>query len=791
MISVAYEPAAQPVDPRDLQRMQLVQPGEPLNPTQVAGSIDRLFASGLYDNIQVDAEPSGAGVAIRFITRPRRFIGHVGAQGQIKDPPSRAVIISDAQLTLGYPYDEETLATARKTIEQELRRNGLYEAQVGVATAEDPLTHEVTIRFLVTAGKRARYEMPVITGETKLPNQTIVKATGWRIPLIHRWRQVTSTLTDAGTEGIQKKYAKVGRLTATVDMNSLDYDPDTGRAKATFDIDAGPKVTIKALEAKVSKSKLRAYIPVYQEGTVDRDLLTEGAHNLHDYFQSKGYPDVDVTFQQEPIKNDQEVINYYIATGPRRRLVSVQIEGSDYFAQSTLRERMFLRPKTLILRYGRYSETFRSTDQDAIASLYQANGFRDVKVTSTVETDYKGNPNDLAVVFHIAQGKQWRVASLQIQGAHRLDLSALIHNQLTSAANQPYADVNVATDRNLILAYYYAHGFPAATFRYATTPGPEPQTVNLVYDITEGPQEFVRRVLLSGLFRTKPELVQKRIHLDDGEPLSMLKINDTARQLSDLGIFASVNSGLLDPNGTNRYKDVLFDFDEAARYTFNIGLGLEVGQFGGTTTYLSAAGGSKGTSPIVSFDVNRLNFLGIGQTIALQAKYSNIEQRESINYIVPRFLGSMNRTVTFTLLYDTTQDVQTFSARREEARVQSSQRFNRASTMLLSFIYRRDAPNTVVPALTTPAFTRAVRLGILSASYIQDHRDNPADAHHGFWNTLDADVSGNYFGSQRNYYRFLARNATYTSLGHSLVFARQTQIGGIIPLQSAGGYEQI
>lgn len=785
--SVGYEPAAQPVDPRDLKAMQLVEAGQPLNPVQVAASIDRLYASGLYDDIEVDAQPSGTGVAIRFVTHPRKFIGHVGVEGQISDPPSRAVIISDSQLALGYPYDPETLATAQKTIAQEMKQNGLYESQVGVATVEDPLTHEMTIRFLVTAGKRARYEAPAINGDAKLPDKTIVKATGWRIPLIRKWRQVTSALTDAGTEGIQKKYAKAGRLTATVDMNSLDYDPDTGRAKATFDINAGPKVTIKAVEAKVSKSKMKAYIPVYEEGTIDRDLLTEGARNLHDYFQSKGYPDVDVTFKEEPVQNDQEVINYYIATGPRRRLVSVQIEGSDYFEQDTLRERMFLRPSSLLLRYGRYSESFRSKDADAIESLYQANGFRDVKVTSTVRTDYKGKPNDIAVTYHIDQGKQWKVASLKIEGANRLDLTSLVHNQLTSAENQPYADVSVSTDRNLILAYYYAHGFPNATFKYVMSPGDEPQTVNLLYQIHEGPQEFVRRVILSGLYRTKPSLVQNKIDLPDGEPMSMVKINDTARELSNLGIFSSVNTGLLDPNGSTLYKDVLFDFDEAARYTFSVGLGLEVGQFGGTTTYASAAGGSKGTSPIVSFDVSRLNFRGVGETISLDARYSTLEQRESINYIVPHFLGSVNRTVTFTLLYDTTEDVQTFSARREEARVQTSQRFNRASTLLASFIYRRDAPNTVVPALTTPAFTQAVRLGIVSLSYIQDHRDSPADAHHGFWNTLDTDVAGHFFGSQRNYFRFLARNATYTSIGHGMVFARQTQIGGIIPYGVGSG----
>src|SRR5689334_16949030 len=151
VVSIEYEPAAQPLDLRDLANMQLVHVGEPLDSTQVAGTIDRMFASGLYTDIQVDAEPSGNGVTLRFITKARRFIGHVGAEGDIKDPPNRAVIIAHSQLHLGTPFDEEALETARKNLEHELRQNGLYESSVGVATIEDPATHQVTIRFLVQA----------------------------------------------------------------------------------------------------------------------------------------------------------------------------------------------------------------------------------------------------------------------------------------------------------------------------------------------------------------------------------------------------------------------------------------------------------------------------------------------------------------------------------------------------------------------------------------------------------------------------------------------------------------
>ncbi|HEX4748546.1 MAG TPA: POTRA domain-containing protein [Bryobacteraceae bacterium] len=785
VVSVTYEPTVQPADPRDLATMQLVQVGRPLDQGQVAATIDRLYASGLYNDIQVDAEPSGNGVAIRFTTKARLFIGHIDAQGSIKDPPSRAVIVSDSQLNLGAPFDPDTLAAAQKTVQQEMRNNGLYDAQVGTATIEDPDTHQMTVRFVVAAGKRARYETPVIEGETKLSDKTIIQATGWRIPLIHRWRQVTAALTDAGSEGIRKKYSKKNRLTVRIDMNSLDYNPDTNRAKATFDINAGPVVQIKAVEAKVSKSKLRSFVPVYEEGSVDNDLLAEGARNLHDYFQSRGYPDVDVTFRTEPVVNDQEVINYYIATGPRRKLVAVNIQGDIYFTRETLDERMFLKPASLIMRYGRYSETFRQKDEQAIESLYQANGFRDVKVTSAVETNYKGKPQDIAVTFHIYPGRQWTVASLHIEGGNRLDLGPL-RPDLASAVGQPFAAVNVATDRNLVLKRYYSEGFPNATFSYTQTNGADPQTVDLIYHVKEGPREFVRKAIISGLYQTKPSLVAKRVNLKDGEPLNMEKVNAIAQQLSNLGVFASVNTAIQNPNGTTQYKYILYNFNEAARYTFNFGLGLEVGQFGGTTQNLAAAGGSKGVSPLVSAEVSRLNMFGLGQTLSLQARYSTLEQRESLSYLIPRVLGSMNRTLTFAILYDTTQDVQTFAVRREEASVQISQRLNRASTLLSRFVYRRDAPNTTLPVLNTPAFTGAVRIGELSLSYIQDHRDNPADAHHGFWNTLDTGVAGGFFGSQRTFYRFLARNATYTSFG-KFVLARQTQIGGIIPFSIPAG----
>ena len=60
------------------------------------------------------------------------------------------------------------LITARKSIEQELKQNGLFKGTVDATTVEDPVNHQMTIGFVVNAGKRAKYDFPKITGDTKL-----------------------------------------------------------------------------------------------------------------------------------------------------------------------------------------------------------------------------------------------------------------------------------------------------------------------------------------------------------------------------------------------------------------------------------------------------------------------------------------------------------------------------------------------------------------------------------------------------------------------------------------------
>jgi outer membrane protein insertion porin family len=778
----------QPLDPADLAKAQPLKISQPLRMSDVAHAIDGLFATGRFDDIAVEGEASGNGVAIRFVTKNAWFVGGVSVQGKVGDPPNRGQVVSTAQLSLGTPFHENDVSRAVESVKHLMESNGLYEAQVTSSVERSSSAQEVFITIHVKEGKRAKYDPPIIEGDTKLSNDTILRATGWRLPIIHWWRHVTDARTRKGVHGLLGKYQKQDRLLARVELKKLDYDAERQRVTPNLSVDTGPKVEVKAVEAKMSKRVLKRYVPVFQENTVDNDLLVEGKRNIHDYLQSQGYYDVDVDFRVLPPQNDVETIEYIISRGQRYRLVHMVISGNKYFDEETIRERMFMEPASFRMRHGRYSEAFRRKDEENVANLYRANGFRDVKVASIVDRNYHNNAGDIAVTVKIDEGPQWFVESLAMHGVNQVNGDEL-RPQLASIAGQPFAEVNLASDRDTVLTYYYAHGFPTADLKASWQVNGEPHHVNVIYTITEGDRQYVREVLTSGLRTTRPSVVDKQIKLKPGDPLSPIEETEIQKKFYDLGIFARVDTAIENPDGQTDHKYVLYNFEEANRYDLTFGVGAQVARFGTpSTASLSAPAGTTGFSPEFTATLSRLNFLGLGHTISVRGSYSSLEKRASISYLQPRFMNAEGRNMTYAILFDDTRDVRTFASKREQASVQLSQRFSKSLTGLFRFSYRRDSvSNVVIPVLLVPQLLQPVRLGMLSANFVQDRRDNPADPHHGIYNMADFGVTGRFFGSDRSFARVLLRNATYYKLTRNIVLARQTQFGVIRPFSAPAG----
>jgi len=780
--AIRYEPVKQPLTSDELNRVLALRPGSQLHLDDVRAAIRRLYATGVYQDVEFGWEAAPGGVVVVIRTTEQWFVGPVEVRGKVKLPPSEGQLSNATRLELGTPFNDDDLDSAVKGIQGLMERNGLYRGSIQPKIDHDQEHQQISLTFQVDSGKRARMSEPKITGDLKLPPDEIAKAAKYKG--LFRWKLATASNQQSGVQKIRKRYNKDKRLTANVVLDHVDYDETVNRLKPSIVANGGMQIQVKASGAKLSKGNLKKYVPIFDEEAVNRDLLVRGVANIRDYFQGKGYFDVDVDFQQRDVSTDLQEITYVITPGERHKLVKVEVNGNRYFQTEAIRERMFLQPAgKVILRHGRYSQGFVKRDQEAVRRLYDDNGFRDCKVTARVADDYLGKKGDVAVTMEIEEGPQYTVGTIGLDGVTRKDRAEILQ-RLASLPGQPFSENNVALDRDSVLALYQSSGYPDATFDWRIEPLAGRQQVNLTYVINEGQARFVRDVLITGMRTARMRLVRPNVRLQGGEPLSWTKMGEMQRGLYELGIFDKVDMAIQNPQGEIESKYVVYHLTEGHRYYVGVGFGAEVARIGGPQDSLDQPAGATGFSPRGSLEISRLNMFGLGHSVNFKSRYSSLDRRVSLTYLAPRYRNVDGRNISVTAQYDNTRDVRTFTAHSYEASFQLGQRFSKATTALWRYTWRDvvvDEKTLKINPGLIPLLSQPARIGMISASIFQDRRDDPVDAHRGIYNTIDLGLVDTHFGGNKNFVRFLGRNSYYKTVHKNMVLASNTQFGFLRP----------
>jgi outer membrane protein assembly complex protein YaeT len=660
----------------------------------------------------------------------------------------------------------------------QLASEGFYNASVDTETNGHSDTQQIDITFAVRPGTRARIGEVRLTGKADLSVQQARHIAKWS-PEDH----FTRRSVEQGIEHLQRYYRRTDHWMASVRLTERDYTPHVNRVNLVVDLDPGPRVDVVLSGAKLSRKQLRRYVPIYEEGSIDHDLLAEGARNLRDYFQTRGYFEAGVDYQEHPEQNGVVVIEYEAALGESHHFVKLDITGNHYFDVATIRERMLMQPKTLQSHRGRFSQALLRNDVAAIQSLYRANGFVAAKVDSNIVDDYEGGRGDIAVALKIEEGPQTLVSNLKIIGNAAIPTETLV-KQAASSPGQPFSETNVAGDRDQILSDYFSQGFADATLEWRSEPAAEPNRVNLEYTIREGERQFVNQVIVEGYQKTRDYIIERQMQIHSGQPLSQDLMIESQRRLYDLGIFAKVDMAIQNPEAQEQYRNVLFETLEARRWTVGFGGGAEIGRIGGDQSSLFAPAGTTGFSPRVSFELNRLNMFGRANTLTFQSRVSTLEKRGVLRYQAPQWRGKERLTLSYSTLVDQSNDIRTFSATRLEGSVQVQHKISKPTSLFYRYTYRRvtvDADTLKINPLLIPLFSQPVRVGLLGAGLFQDRRDDPVDAKRGMYNSVDIGLASYYTGSADSFGRLLMQNSTYHSLNRWLVLARTTQFGSLIP----------
>ena len=731
-------------------------------------------------------------VTLVFAGVPRYYVGRI-AVGGVKEDRLASLLEYGTNLNPGTPFNDDDLTAATEAVKQVLAQNGYYEPQIAVKTDRDDVGHQVDVTYTVVIGPQARVGTVTLVGKDPGITEKEFRKRG---KLKAKARVTHDTVSNALSD-LRGFYQKKDRLEATVILQKSTYDAPSKSLNYEFGVEQGPVVQVKVEGAKISKSRLHLLVPVFEEGTVDNDLLNEGAFNMKDFLQQEGYFAPSVEVQQLHPGTGGETVLYTVDKGTRNKVAEVTISGNKYFSSDLLKDSLKVQKANAYQRSGRFSTQLVASDAKTIEALYRGNGFSQVKVTPSTSESQKGKNGktlkvgEVSVAFKVEEGPQQTFGTVNLDGVDA-SRQAVLKSMLQATPGQPFSLVTLSGDRDAILGYYLSNGFDKARVEVAQdVEGADKLKTDIGYRVTEGQPVSIDKVLQSGIRYTRQKTIQDQIKVHAGDPLDQSALLETQRNLYNLALFNEVNAAVQNPTGDATEKNVLVQITEARRWDVTYGFGFEVqtgiptcGMYCTKQGTTAAQQGKAGGSERVSIDISRINFRGSDDSLTFHGTYGLLEEIATASFQIPHLFGHKNFAGQIAGGYSNVQDISTFASSTLQGSIHLTQKATRKDTFIYDFQYRRVAvnPNSLaISADLIPILSQPVRVGGPGITWFHDTRDpSPLDASKGSYTSVQDFFANGKFGSQTDFNRTDLSNATYYTFGKSkYVFARNTRIGFI------------
>ncbi len=776
----------------------ITQPiNNPYSQEKVDATISALKKAGASDDIDVNITPEANGLGLQFVLQPAYYFG-IFQFPKAVNHFSYTRLLQASNYPRQEPYSPGRVQEAESNLLDFFHQTGYFRATIEPELQTDARNRIVNVTFDIKLRKRAKFGTILITGIPKSQTQRLADSlTGFRARLKGAYLKPGKTyslkrLQNAITY-LQGQLGKQHYLEGSVRMVSAKYDPATNRADVTLHVVQGPKVEIKIAGAHVWGRTQKKLIPMYQENTVDSDLVHEGAQDLTSYFQSKGFFDVKVDSKITQQPNGINIL-YQVTKGKRGKVAELEYHGNDHFSDKQLESHVALSEAKWWLPFfshGKFSDQLVQKSAKNLEGLYQSAGYSQVSVTPQV----KNQNGKLTVVFEVDEGQRDIVESLQLEGNKSFSEEELAPKGLNLEPGKPYSQDLLNRDRDRIVATYLDHGFLTMAFRARVNqPKNDPHQIQVIYSIDEGPQVYTTSLAQLGAPDTRPEIVARNANIKVGKPLSETTLLQGESNLYTLGIFDWTSVDTRAPITDQSEADVLVKMHEAKKNTITYGVGFEVTNRGGSIPSGTVA--LPGLPPVGlpenfktsqqtfwgprgSIQYRRNNFRGRAEAVTIGGFAGRLDQRADASWVNPNFWnGGWASTVT--LSGERNSENPIFTSQLSTGGIQFQHYLDSKKTKSVYVRYNLShtkLSNLLVPQLVLPQ-DQNVRLSTISGSYSRDTRDNVLDAHKGIYQSFEIGLNPSALGSNTNFARFLGQVAYYKPVfGNGTVWANSIRLG--------------
>ena len=716
-----------------LKRYVTLREGEPWDPASARRTVELLYATGEFEDVAIDTEAGPEGMVVAIRPRPSPRLVEVRVEGDLVR--SARELRALTRLRAREPLWPSRLADAGREVTRALVAAGYLEAR---ATAEarpaaDPFTGADLV-FRIASGPRVRVARIVFEGVSG-PELTLLG--GLSRPRLGAPFVRAKAENAAAT--MRRRLVEAGRWGASVSVRDV-YDPSLAQVDLFFSVNPGPISILEIEGASFPRALEKEVGQILREGGLRRDAQEAAGERLEAALRRRGHRDAQVRGREEARPFGVAVV-YEAHSGPAATAGAVRLEGFDD------------KPPALATREGAPVE--EATLQEDVRTLIRSledRGYSEARVESVVPEE----GGEIPVVFRANPGPRSLIETFTVDSPVTLPAEES-HAALRTRSGQPYRLRELAADRNTLLAAYRDAGYLDAAVTPDVAFSDDRSLARVTLRVEPGPRTELGTVVVSGLGRTREEVVRRELRLEEGQALGLGRLLESQKRLGALGIFDRVSIAEL---GSERSgpRSVVVIADEAPRTTFSYGVGYSERE------YLRG-----------SLEATWRNLGGLDRTVTAYARGSFRGSRFLLGYREPYLFGK--KRDLYLAGFREEEDRTGFAFKRTGVLGQTVTRLGGHTS--LSFRYTYQATRVFSLEIPLDEVDRQFRTYTLSGpslSVVNDQRDDALDPRQGLFVGADVQSSFRFLGGARFVKGFL-QAATYRRLRAGLTLALSGRLG--------------
>jgi outer membrane protein insertion porin family len=452
------------------------------------------------------------------------------------------------------------------------------------------------------------------------------------------------TVRDIRVEGIQRIEASTVRSYLTIQPGD-PFDPDRidRSLKALFNTGLFADVNLKrqgdvlvvvvaenpiinriAFEGnkRIEKENLEKEIQLRPRVVYTRTRVQNDVQRIQDIYRRQGR--FAATVEPKIIQLDQNRVDlvFEINEGARTGVRGITFVGNEKFSDGSLRESIQTKETTwwrFLSSDDNYDPDRLAYDRDLLRRFYLKEGYADFRVVSAV-AELTPDREAFFITFTIEEGERYKFGKVDVKTQLKQVDPALLAEVMSTKEGDWY---NAQEVENTITKLTNAVGdlqYAFVDIRPRITRNRETQTVDITYEVAEGPRVFVDRIDINGNVRTLDKVIRREMLLSEGDPFNTSKLKRSEQRIKDLGYFERVNITTVETSVPDRSA---INVEVAEQSTGEISIG---------------AGFSTSDGPLGDFSIRERNLLGRGQDLRLGATLSGKRQEYDISFTEPYFM---------------------------------------------------------------------------------------------------------------------------------------------------------